>query len=55
MPGTNIQLHMLNFAYIPLPNLSLDLTLHITKRLEVEAGTSNNWLTRPHIAAIVRF
>lgn len=55
MPGTNTQLHMLNIAYIPLPNLSLDLTLHISKHLEVETGTSNNWLTRPHIAAIVRF
>ena len=55
MLGTNVQLHMVNLAYNPLPNLSLDLTLHISKRLEVETGTSNNWLTRPHIAAIVRF
>ncbi len=55
MPGTNTELHMVNIAYVPLPNLSLDLTMHVTRRLAVDAGASNNWLTRPHVAAIVRF
>ncbi|MEO2197347.1 MAG: putative porin [bacterium] len=55
MPGTNTELHMFNIAYIPLPNLSLDLTVHVTRRLDVDAGASNSWLTRPHVAAIVRF
>ena len=55
MPGTNTELHMFTVAYVPLPNLSLDLTMHVTRRLDVDAGASNRWLTRPHIAAIVRF
>ena len=55
MPGTNTELHMFTVAYVPLPNLSLDLTMHVTRRLDVDAGASNSWLTRPHIAAIVRF
>ncbi|HJN44328.1 MAG: hypothetical protein CL477_08040 [Acidobacteria bacterium] len=55
MPGTNLQLHMVNVAYVPAPNLTLDLMLHFTKRLDIDAGTSNAWLTRPHVAAIVRF
>ena len=55
MLGTNVRLHMLNLAYNPLPNLSLDLTLHFFKRLEVETGMRNNWLARPHVAAIIRF
>ena len=55
MPGTNLQLHMVNIAYVPLPNLTLDLTVHITKRLEVDPGALNTWLARPHVAAIVRF
>lgn len=53
--GTNLRLHMINLAYVPLSNLTLDLTLHISKRLEVGAGTNNAWLTRPHAAVIVRF
>ena len=55
MRGTNLRLHMINLAYVPLPNLTLDLTLHISKRLEVDPGTDNAWLTRPHAAVIVRF
>lgn len=55
IPGSNLQLHMLTVAYVPLPNLTLDLTLHFTKRLEIDPGASNAWLTRPHLAAIVRF
>ena len=55
MPGTNLQLHMLAIAYVPLPNLSLDLNVHVSKRLEVDPGARNTWLTRAHIAAIVRF
>ena len=53
--GTNVRLHMITLAYVPLPNLTLDLTLHMSKRLEVDPGTNNVWLTRPHAAVIVRF
>lgn len=55
IPGTNVQLHMINLAYVPLSNLTLDLTLHISKRLAVPAGMPNSYLTRPHVAVIVRF
>ena len=55
IPGTNLQMHMITVAYVPLSNLTLDLTVHITKQLEVPAGTPNSYLTRPHVAVIVRF
>ena len=55
IPGTNLQLHMITVAYVPLPNLTLDLTVHITKQLEVPVGTPNSYLIRPHVAVIVRF
>ncbi len=55
MPGTNLQLHMFTIAWVPLPNLTLDLTTHISKRLEAGPGDLGTWLTRPHVAAIVRF
>ena len=55
MPGTNLQLHMINIAWVPLSNLTLDLTIHISKRLEVGPGDLDTWLTRPHLAAVVRF
>ena len=55
MPGTNLQLHMINAAYVPLSALTLDLTVHISKRLDVPAGASTGYLTRPHVAVIVRF
>ena len=55
IPGSNVQLHMIHAAYVPLSNLALDLTLHFTKQLEVPAGTPNGYLTRPHVAVTVRF
>ena len=55
MPGTNLQLHMITIAWVPLSSLTLDLTMHISKRLEVGPGDLGTWLTRPHVAAIVRF
>ena len=55
MPGTNVWLHMVTLAYVPLPNLTLDLTIHITRRLVTATGANDAWLTRPHVAAIVRF
>ena len=55
MPGTNLQLHMINIGWVPLPNLTLDLTIHVSKRLEVGPEDLATWLTRPHVAAIVRF
>jgi hypothetical protein len=55
IPGTNLQLHMPNFTYVVAPNLTFDLTLHITKRLDADPSANRNWLSRPHVAAIVRF
>ena len=55
IPGTNRQLHMITAAYVPLSNLSLDLTIHISKQIEAPAGTPNSYLTRPHVAVVVRF
>ena len=55
MPGTNVQLHMINIAWVPLSALTLDLTIHVSKRLEVGPGDLGTWLTRLHVAAIVRF
>lgn len=55
MPGTNLWLHMFTIAYVPVPNLTLDLTMHISRRLVTGTGANDNWLTRPHVAAIVRF
>lgn len=55
MPGTNLRLHMINTSWMLLPGLSWDIRLHISKRLVVEQLQPNNWLFRPHIAAVVRF
>lgn len=56
MPGTNLRLHMIETSYVPLPGLSLDVTLHLTKRLFLERVTGpNRWLSRLHLAAVVRF
>ena len=55
IPGTNLQMHMINLAYVPLPNLTVDLRVHITKQFEDPAGTPTSYLTRPHLAVIVRF
>ena len=55
IPGTNLRMHMINVAYVPLPTMTLDLTVHISKTLEVAAGTPNRYLTRPHLAVVVRF
>ncbi len=55
MPGTNIRLHMINTSWMLLPGLSWDVTVHISKRLVVADLQPNNWLFRPHIAAVVRF
>ncbi len=55
MPGTDTELHMVTIAYVPIPNLTLDLTMHITRELDITPGAFNPWLMRPHVAAIVRF
>lgn len=55
MPGTNLLLHMFTIAYSPMPNLTLDLTMHISRRLVTGTGANDSWLTRPHVAAIVTF
>ena len=56
MPGTNLRLHMLETSYVLKTGLSLDATLHLTKRLILERSTDpNHWLSRLHLAAVVRF
>ena len=56
MPGTNIRLNMIETSYVVKPGVSLDVTLHLTKRLIVpEKDTSNQLLTRLHVAAVIRF
>jgi len=56
MPGTNVRLHMLEASYVVKTGLSLDATLHLTKRLLLaQPNDPNNWLSRLHLAAIVGF
>lgn len=56
MPGTNTRLHMIEYSYVPLSGVSLDVTLHVTKRLWLERPTAaNDWLWRLHAGAVVRF
>jgi hypothetical protein len=55
MPGTNLRLHMVEASYVPKPGLSLDLTLHISKRLEPAPSELDTWLSRLHLAAVIRF
>ncbi len=56
MPGTNLRLHIFEASYVPKTGLSLDATLHLTKRLILERSQDpNHWLSRLHLAAVVRF
>ena len=56
MPGTNIRLNMIEASYIVKAGVSLDVTLHLTKRLVVAHNdTSNHLLTRLHVATVIRF
>lgn len=55
MPGTNLRLHMLETSYVVKTGLSLDATLHLTKRLVVQPNDPNDLLARLHLAAVVRF
>ena len=56
MPGTNIRLNMIETSYVVKAGLSLDVTLHLTKRLVVaQNDTSNHLLTRLHVATVIRF
>jgi hypothetical protein len=56
IPGTNLRLHMLENSYVLKTGLSIDTTLHLTRRLWLETPTdSNPWLTRVHLAVVVRF
>ncbi len=56
MPGTNLRLHMLEGSYVPLAGLSLDVTLHISKTLQPATPSAvTHWLSRLHVAAVVRF
>ena len=55
MPGTNLRLHMIETSYVPKAGLSLDFTLHLSRRLFLPEDTPNYLLTRLHVAAVVRF
>ena len=56
VPGTNLRLHMINASWMLLPNLSWDVTVHVSKRLFAESRFQNqNWLVRPHIATVIKF
>ena len=56
MPGTNLRLHMVETSYVLKTGLSLDATLHLTRRLILERSDDpNHWLSRLHLAAVVRF
>ena len=56
MPGTNIRLDMIETSYVVRPGVSLDVTLHLTKRLFVaQNDTSNHLLARLHVATVIRF
>jgi len=55
IPGTNTRLHMIETSYIPKSGLSLDVTLHLTKRLMVADDTPNDLLARLHVAIVARF
>ena len=55
MPGTNVRLHMIETSYVPKAGLSLDVTLHLSRRLFLPEDVPNTLLTRLHLAAVVRF
>ena len=55
MPGTNLRLNMIETSYVPTSGLSLDVTLHLTKRLFVPDDVSNALLSRLHVGAVIRF
>jgi len=56
LPGTNMQAHILENSYMLKTGLSLDTTLHFSKRLFLETPTDPNpWLVRLHVGAVVRF
>ena len=56
MPGTNIRLNMIETSYVVKAGVSLDVTLHLTKKLVVaQNDTSNHLLARLHVATVIRF
>ena len=56
LPGTNIRAHILEHSYVLKTGLSLDTTLHLSKRLFLERPTDpDTWLVRLHLGAVVRF
>jgi hypothetical protein len=56
VPGTNTRAHIFENSYVLKTGLSLDTTLHLSKRLFLERPTDPNpWLARLHLAAAVRF
>jgi len=55
MPGTNLRLHMIETSWMLLANLSWDVTMHVSKRLDFGTNQNPNWLVRPHVAIVVSF
>ncbi len=55
IPGTNLRLHMIETSYVPKAGLSVDVTLHLTRRLFLPGDDPNNLLTRLHVAIVARF
>ena len=55
IPGTNIRLNMIETSYVPKAGVSLDVTLHFTRRLYIPDENPNHLLTRLHVAAVIRF
>lgn len=55
MPGTNLRLHMIETSFVPKDGLSLDMNLHLSKQLVPFSNVPQGWLSRLHLAAVVRF
>ena len=56
MPGTNLTLHVLEGSVMVLPRVSLDVTLHVSRRLDGAPGAPPDaWLSRLHAGVVARF
>jgi hypothetical protein len=55
MPGTNLTLHMIDGSVMVLPGVSIDVTLHVSRRLDTFGGGAEPWLSRLHAGVVARF
>ena len=55
MPGTNLRLHMIETSYVPKAGLSLNVMLHLSRRLFLPEDTPNHTHLHIFLAAVVRF